>query len=102
MNVALRDIQKVYFVPEGAVVNDALFKHAAEERSVILWEAYLREHKPKLLAVARPHQLVATGQKVVLDGSRSWSAGGKLASYDWKFYAVAGSTFSDGGSSECH
>jgi PKD domain len=25
------------------------------------------------------------GEKVVLDGSRSWSAGGKIASYDWTF-----------------
>jgi hypothetical protein len=41
VNVGLRDIQKVYFVPEGAVVNDTLFKHAAEEKSVALWEAYL-------------------------------------------------------------
>jgi murein DD-endopeptidase MepM/ murein hydrolase activator NlpD len=55
------------------------------EGYAFLWEAYLREFKPKLLAVARPHQLAATGQKVVLDGSRSWSAGGKIAAYDWAF-----------------
>jgi murein DD-endopeptidase MepM/ murein hydrolase activator NlpD len=54
------------------------------EGYAFLWEAYLREHKPKLLAVARPHLLTAVGEKVVLDGSRSWSAG-KLASYDWTF-----------------
>jgi tetratricopeptide (TPR) repeat protein len=41
VSVALRDIQKVYFVPEGAAINDTLFKHAAEEHSVVLWEAYL-------------------------------------------------------------
>jgi hypothetical protein len=35
--------------------------------------------------VARPHQLAATGQRVVLDGSRSWSADGKIAAYDWLF-----------------
>jgi murein DD-endopeptidase MepM/ murein hydrolase activator NlpD len=50
-----------------------------------LWEAYLREYKPKLLAMARPHHLVKTGEKVVLDGSRSWSATGKIAAYDWTF-----------------
>jgi len=41
-----------------------------------LWEAYLREHKPQLLAVARPHSFVAVGEEVTLDGSRSWSATG--------------------------
>ncbi len=55
------------------------------EGYAFLWEAYLREYKPKLLAVARPHHLAAAGQKVVLDGSRSWSASGKIASYEWKF-----------------
>jgi murein DD-endopeptidase MepM/ murein hydrolase activator NlpD len=55
------------------------------EGYAFLWEAYLREYKPKLLAVARPHHLVAVGEKVVLDGSRSWSAGGKIVSYDWTF-----------------
>jgi murein DD-endopeptidase MepM/ murein hydrolase activator NlpD len=50
-----------------------------------LWEAYVQEHHPKLLAVARPHHLAAVGQKVVLDGSRSWSASGKIAAYGWTF-----------------
>jgi hypothetical protein len=50
-----------------------------------LWEAYLKQHQPKLLAVARPHQLVTTGQAVTLDGSRSWSATGRIARYDWTF-----------------
>jgi murein DD-endopeptidase MepM/ murein hydrolase activator NlpD len=55
------------------------------EGYAFLWEAYLREQKPKLLAVARPHQFAAIGEKVVLDGSRSWSASGKIASYEWTF-----------------
>jgi murein DD-endopeptidase MepM/ murein hydrolase activator NlpD len=55
------------------------------EGYAFLWEAYLRQHRPKLLAVARPHHLAAVGQKVVLDGSRSWSAAGKVASHDWTF-----------------
>ena len=48
-----------------------------------LWESYLREHKPQLLAVARPHHFVAVGEKVTLDGSRSWSATGSIASHEW-------------------
>jgi hypothetical protein len=55
------------------------------EGYAFLWEAYLKEHKPKLLAVARPHHLAAVGEKVVLDGSRSWSADGKIAVYEWTF-----------------
>lgn len=43
INLALRDIWKIYFVPEGATLNDTLFRHAAEEKSVALWEAYLQK-----------------------------------------------------------
>ncbi len=43
VSVPLRDVFKIYFVPEGAPLGDALFKHAAEEKSVVLWEAYLRK-----------------------------------------------------------
>jgi murein DD-endopeptidase MepM/ murein hydrolase activator NlpD len=60
------------------------------EGYAFLWEAYRRQYQPKLLAVARPHQLAAVGQPVTLDGSRSWSGSGKIASYLW--------TFSDGSS----
>ena len=48
-----------------------------------LWEANLQERKPKLIAVARPHHFAAAGEKVLLDGSRSWSAAGKVAKYAW-------------------
>jgi murein DD-endopeptidase MepM/ murein hydrolase activator NlpD len=50
-----------------------------------LWEAYVREAKPKLLAVARPHHLAAVGEKVILDGSRSWSARNTITAYEWTF-----------------
>lgn len=59
------------------------------EGYAFLWEAYRREYQPKLQALARPHQLVAVGEKVILDGSRSWSADGALRAFDW--------TFTDGG-----
>ena len=42
--------------------------------------------------MARPHQFALTGQKVTLDGSRSWSADGKIARYEW--------TFTDGSKAE--
>lgn len=43
VDLALRAIWKVYFLGEGASVNDTLFSHAAEEASVALWEAYLQK-----------------------------------------------------------
>jgi murein DD-endopeptidase MepM/ murein hydrolase activator NlpD len=48
-----------------------------------LWEAVLREQKPKLIAVARPHHFVAVGETVMLDGGKSWSAAGAVAKYEW-------------------
>ena len=53
------------------------------EGYAFLWESYQRDHKPKLLAVARPHYFVAVDEPVTLDGTRSWSAAGKISSYDW-------------------
>ena len=50
-----------------------------------LWEAYLHEHKPKLLAVARPHHIANIGEKVVLDGSRSWSSNTGKPTFEWTF-----------------
>jgi hypothetical protein len=55
------------------------------EGYAFLWEAYQKAYRPALLAVARPHHLAAVGQKVVLDGSRSWSADGKISAYQWSF-----------------
>jgi hypothetical protein len=48
-----------------------------------LWEANLHERKPKLIAVARPHHFAAVGEKVQLDGTRSWSAAGPIEKYAW-------------------
>ncbi|MGK0189735.1 MAG: hypothetical protein ACI9R3_005552 [Verrucomicrobiales bacterium] len=58
-------------------------KWGTQEGFAFLWEAYLQQYKPKLIANARPSHLTRVGEKVVLDGSRSWSAGGKIASYEW-------------------
>ncbi|MCX7826334.1 MAG: PKD domain-containing protein, partial [Verrucomicrobiae bacterium] len=59
------------------------------EGYAFLWEAYRREFRPKLQAVARPHHFVAVGESVTLDGGRSWSDDGRITAYDW--------TFTDGG-----
>lgn len=49
------------------------------------WEAYRKEHGPRIIAVARPHHLVPVGGRVKLDGSKSWSAAGQIARYEWTF-----------------
>jgi len=55
------------------------------EGYAFLWEAYQQKYRPKLLAVARPHHFASIGERVQLDGSRSWSAAGKIVSFDWTF-----------------
>ena len=54
-------------------------KWGTQEAYGFRWEAYLREHKPKIIAVARPHHVAWMGEKVLLDGTRSWSPAGKIA-----------------------
>ena len=54
-----------------------------EDGYAFLWEAYQRERRPELIAVARPHHVAVVGEKVRLDGSRSWSRT-KIARYEWK------------------
>ncbi len=48
-----------------------------------LWETYLRDYNPNVIAVARPHHLVYTGESVELDGTRSWVPDGHM-DYEWR------------------
>ena len=59
-------------------------KLGTQEGYAFLWEAYHRQYKPPLIAVARPHQAVLVGEKATLDGSRSWSES-HIARYEWTF-----------------
>jgi hypothetical protein len=54
------------------------------EGYAFLWEAYQRQYKPHLFAVARPHQVVLVGEKAVLDGSRSHSDS-RIKRFEWTF-----------------
>ena len=56
-----------------------------EEGYAFLWESYQREHRPAIIAVARPHIFARAGQTVNLDASRSWTRSGKPKSYEWIF-----------------
>jgi murein DD-endopeptidase MepM/ murein hydrolase activator NlpD len=58
-------------------------KWGTEEGYAFLWQSYIAEHRPAIIAVARPHHLAAVGEPVTLDGTRSWSAAGSL-SYTWQ------------------
>jgi hypothetical protein len=63
-----------------------------QEAYAFVWETYQRQYGAKLVAVARPHRVAYVGDRVTLDASRSWSAEGKIARYDW--------TFTDGAKAE--
>ena len=49
------------------------------------WEAYQRQYKPEIIAVARPHHLAWVGQTVELDAARSWSRVGNIKKFEWTF-----------------
>ena len=56
-----------------------------EDAYAFVWQAYLAERSPELIAVARPHHFIWAGQSVTVDASRSWSARGPALSYEWTF-----------------
>ncbi len=56
-----------------------------EEGYAYLWEAYQREVRPAVIAVARPHHVIWAGEVALLDGGKSFSARGKLI-HDWQFH----------------
>jgi PKD domain-containing protein/peptidase M23-like protein len=60
-------------------------KWGTQDSYAFIWEVYRRQYRPQLLAVARPGHLIWPGEKVFLDGTRSWSARGKINSYEWTF-----------------
>ena len=61
-------------------------KWGTQEGYAFLWEAYLRQYKPELIAVARPHHLVWVGEEAVLDATKSWDAAGRIEQYEWQFH----------------
>ena len=58
-------------------------KWGAEEGYAYVWEAYVTQFKPALLAVARPHRFVAVGEEVTLDATRSRAFGSEIDRYEW-------------------
>jgi murein DD-endopeptidase MepM/ murein hydrolase activator NlpD len=60
-------------------------KWEVEDAYVYVWEAYVRQHKTPLTAVARQRHLLYTGQEATLDGTRSRSLSDEIISYEWTF-----------------
>ena len=56
-----------------------------EDAYPYVWEAFVNQYDPAILAVARPHHLLWTGQEAMLDGRKSKSFGGEIVSYEWTF-----------------
>ena len=56
-----------------------------EDAYPYMWESYVRQYDPALIAVARPHHLLWTGQEATLDGRKSRSFAGDIVSYEWTF-----------------
>ena len=56
-----------------------------QEGYAFIWQAYQEQYEPEIIAVARPHHLVYTGQDIELDASKSWSKSGRIGEYAWTF-----------------
>lgn len=56
-----------------------------EDAYPYLWEAYKNDSKPKIMAVARPLQILFSGQAARLDGSKSMGIDNSIVSYEWFF-----------------
>jgi len=56
-----------------------------EEGYAYFWESYLKAYKPVLIAIARPHALIGTGETLTLDGSKSRSLESEIESCQWIF-----------------
>lgn len=54
-----------------------------EEGFGFLWEAYIRDFKPDVMAMARPHRYAKVGEEVTLDAGRSWVREGSPV-YRWQ------------------
>jgi len=58
-------------------------KWGTQEAYAFAWEAYVREQKPAVIAVARPHHFIRAGEAITLDASKSWAASGKIVGHEW-------------------
>ena len=57
---------------------------AHQDAYPFLWQSYIEEYDPKVIAVARPHIKTLPGKSVELDASHSWAKAG-IRHYEWLF-----------------
>lgn len=69
----------------GIVSKQPSGEWGTQEAYAFVWESYLRDHKPAILAVARPHHFAAVGEAIHLDASKSRSFRGVIQTYQWEF-----------------
>jgi len=60
-------------------------KWNTEDAFPYVWEAYINQYKPAMIAVARPHHLLWAGMEATLDGRKSKSFVGEIRSFEWIF-----------------
>lgn len=68
----------------GIVSRQPSGKWGAQEAYAFAWEAYQRENKPAIIAVARPHHFIRAGETITLDAAKSWSSS-TIQNYRWTF-----------------
>jgi murein DD-endopeptidase MepM/ murein hydrolase activator NlpD len=61
-------------------------KWGVEDAYAYIWEAYVHQYNPPLIAVTRPRHLSSTNQTVTLDATKSKSFVGEIIKYEWTFY----------------
>jgi hypothetical protein len=66
-----------------------------EDGYAFLWQAYRRQHHPAIIAVARPHGATTVGERITLDGTRSWVTTGTSIDL-WEWTLSDGSTAAGG------
>ena len=60
-------------------------KWETEDAYAYVWESFVNQYNPPIIAMARPHHLVWAGQEATLDGRKSKSLTGDIVSYEWEF-----------------
>jgi hypothetical protein len=77
-----------YCSPKDASINSSDPDHPNRRLNLYPWlvAAYQAQHPKGLAAVARPHHIVLTGEKVVFDGTHSLAwGGGRIVAWRWVF-----------------
>jgi murein DD-endopeptidase MepM/ murein hydrolase activator NlpD len=60
-------------------------KWGTQEGYAFLWQAAVLDSDEPVIAVARPHHFARVGDRVVLDGGKSWCREGDPARFAWTF-----------------